>query len=38
MRDLRDRTETEVVVKSVAIDPGLSAKQFTRQSLATVSR
>lgn len=33
MRDLRDRTETEVTVRKVEMDPGLSEQQFTKQAL-----
>ena len=34
MRDLRDRTETRVVVREIEIDPGLSEEQFTKQALS----
>jgi outer membrane lipoprotein-sorting protein len=34
MRDLRDRTETRVAVRSIAIDPGLVEEQFTVQALS----
>ncbi|MDJ0849982.1 MAG: outer membrane lipoprotein-sorting protein [Myxococcota bacterium] len=38
MRDLRDRTETQVTVRSIAIDPGLAEDQFTKQALPVAAR
>ncbi len=38
MRDLRDRTETQVTVRSFVIDPELPENQFTRQALPVSSR
>jgi hypothetical protein len=38
MRDLRDRTETEVSLRRVEMDPGLSEQQFTEQALLRDAR